>query len=44
VGEKRMTKWNWTPKAYRLRDSLIGWACSLMLAGVFLLFLIEASN
>jgi len=39
-----MRAWNWTPKAYRLKDSLIAWACSLMLAGVFALFLIKATN
>jgi len=44
MGETRMTKWNWTPKAYRLRDNLIALACWLMLAGVIALFLIKATN
>ena len=39
-----MTKWNWTPKAYRLRDNFIGLACWLMTAGVLALFLVKATN
>jgi len=39
-----MTKWNWMPRAYRLRDNLIAGACWLMVAGVFVLFLLKATN
>jgi hypothetical protein len=39
-----MRNWNWTPRAYRLRDYLIAGACLLGWVGVVVLFLIKASN
>ena len=39
-----MSKWNWTPKAYRLRDNLIAGACLVMTTGIIVLMFIKGTN
>jgi hypothetical protein len=39
-----MTKWNWTPKAYRLRDNLIALGCLAASSGMIVWMFVLATN
>jgi hypothetical protein len=39
-----MSKWNWTPKAYRLRDEVIFYGCGLAVVGIMGWMFVLATN
>ena len=39
-----MLKWNWTPKAYRLRDRLVIGACLVAWVAIVAVMFIQATN